>query len=93
VELAFRNSFYRDLDNIGSRAPSKEIEKLLLKIPSANILSDIPRLKQLKRTNQYSCKIELKVQTKIYWILCDYYSDTIEFIRIKSEAWCKANLK
>jgi len=92
VELIFKNSFFRDLDNIGSRAPNKEIEKLLLKISKAETLSSIPGLKQLRHTKQFEYKIELKVQTKVYWILCDAYSDRIELIRIKSETWCKANL-
>ena len=92
MELIFKNSFFRDLDNIGSRAPNKEIEKLLLKISKAETLSSIPGLKQLRHTKQFEYKIELKVQTKVYWILCDAYSDRIELIRIKSETWCKANL-
>jgi hypothetical protein len=92
VELAFRNSFYQDFDNIGSRAPNKEIEGLFLKISRAQTLSSIPGIKQLRHTKRFQYKIELKVQTKVYWILCDAYSDRIELIRIKSETWCKANL-
>lgn len=92
MELTFRNSFYRDLDSIGSRAPNKEIEKLFLKIARAQTLLSIPGIKQLRHTNLFQYKIELKVQTKIYWILCDAYSDRIELMRIKSETWCKANL-
>ena len=92
MELTFKNSFYHDLDNIGSPASNKEIEKLLLKISKAQTLSSIPGIKQLRQTKQFEYKIELKVQTKIYWILCDVYSDRIELIRIKSETWCKANL-
>jgi hypothetical protein len=92
VELIFKNSFFRDLDNIGSRAPKKEIEKLILKISPARTISTIPGIKQLHRTKQFEYKIELKVQTKVYWILCDVYSDKIELIRIKSETWCKDNL-
>lgn len=92
MELAFRNSFFRDLDNIGSRAPNKEIENLFLIISKAQILSSIPGIKKLRHTKQFDYKIELKVQTKVYWILCDLYANKIELIRIKSETWCKANL-
>jgi len=92
VELTFRNSFFRDLDNIGSRAPNKEIERLIAIISKASSTSSVPRMKQLRHSKQFEYKIELKVQTKIYWILCDVHSGKIEFIRIKSEAWCKANI-
>lgn len=92
MELIFKNSFYRDLDSIGSRAPNKEIEKLLLKILQAQTLPSIPGIKKLRPTKQFEYKIELKVQTKVYWILCDAYFDKIELVRIKSETWCKANL-
>ena len=93
MELLFKNSFFRDLDGIGSKAPAKELEKLLQKISAAQSVSSVPRLKHLKRSKQFECKIELPVQTKVYWILCDVYGNKIEFIRIKSETWCKNNLK
>lgn|GEM_PF-1398031 len=92
MELTFRNSFFRDFDQIDSIAPGREIEKLIHKISEASSVSSIPRMKQLKHTRQFQYKIELKVQTKVYWILCDVYANRIEFIRIKSETWCKANL-
>ena len=92
MELIYRNSFFRDLDSIGSREPSREIEKLIPKISKAYSVSTIPGMKQLKRSKEYEYKIELYVQTKIYWILCDIYDNRIEFIRIKSEVWCKNNL-
>ena len=92
MELTFRNSFFRDLDNISSRESNRALQQLIDKISKAESLTAIPRLKQLKRTRSYECKIELRVQSKIYWILCDAYSSRIEFIRIKSEAWCKNNL-
>ena len=92
MELIYRNSFFRDLDNIGSREPSYEIEELIPKISKAHSISAIPGMKQLKRSKAYEYKIELHVQTKIYWILCDVYDNRIEFIRMKSESWCKNNL-
>ena len=92
MELTYRNSFFRDLDNIGSREPSRQIEKLIQQIGKADSISSIHRIKQLKRSKEYEYKIELHVQTKIYWILCDVYNKRIEFIRIKSEVWCKNNL-
>jgi len=92
VELTYKNSFFRDLDSIGSREPSREIEVLIHKIHKVHSVSSIPGMKQLKRSKEYEYKIELHVQTKIYWILCDVKDNKIEFIRIKSEAWCKNNL-
>jgi hypothetical protein len=32
------------------------------------------------------------VRTKTYWILADIKGKRLEFIRIKSEVWCKVNL-
>jgi hypothetical protein len=92
VELTFRNSFFRDLDNINSKGPNREIEKLIPKVISADSVFGIPRMKQLKHSKQFEYKIELRVQTKIYWILCDVHNDKVEFIRIKSETWCKKNI-
>ncbi len=92
MELTSKNSFYRDLDNIGSRAPGIEVDILIQRIYQADSVSSVPGMKQLKRSKQFEYKIELKIQTKIYWILCDVYTDRIDFVRIKSEAWCKANL-
>ncbi len=92
MELRFRNSFFRDLSSINSREPGLAIEALLQKINKSKSLSSIPGLKRLKRTKQFEYKIELKVQTKIYWILCDAQRNHIEFIRIKSEVWCKKQL-
>lgn len=92
MELRYRNSFYRDLDKIANRELRREIEKLILRISHAHVVSSIPRMKQLRNCNIYEYKIELRVQTKKYWILCDVHSTRIIFTRIKSESWCKANL-
>ena len=92
MELVYRNSFFRDLDSLSNRRLNLAIESLIKKISKANSLSSVPRLKLLKYTKEYEYKIELRIQTKIYWILCDEYGERIEFVRIKSEAWCKNNL-
>jgi len=92
VELKYRNSFFRDLDNISNRELSRNLENLIIKIQEAHTIGSIPRLKKLKRTKAFEYKIELQVQTKVYWILADVYSEQLEFVRIKSEAWCKKNL-
>ncbi|MEK6615087.1 MAG: hypothetical protein AABZ32_03095 [Bacteroidota bacterium] len=52
MELTFNNSFFRDLDSIGSREPSREIEFLIHKIDKANSVSSVPRMKQLKLTKE-----------------------------------------
>lgn len=92
MELRFRNSFFRDLNSVGSRETSRAIQLLINKIAKAKSPSSVPGMKRLKHTTRFEYKIELKVQRKIYWILCDSQSDTIEFIRIKSEVWCKKQL-
>jgi len=91
VELKFKKSFIRDIDDIASSEPHKAIENLSQDIKKAHSISQIQRIKLL-RQSKYEYKIELRVQTKIYWILCDVKGDTVLFLRIKSEAWCKKNL-
>lgn len=92
MELHIRNSFFRDWKNISSRLLNKEIETITHKIRKAYSISDVFRMKKLiGSTNKY--KIELRVQTKIYWILCQKFGNRIDFFRIKSEDWCKRNLK
>jgi hypothetical protein len=92
MELKFRNSFFRDLDNIKSQNLKTAIQKLLVKAQTASSPASISGMKQLKRTKAFEYKIELKVHTKVYWILCDIQKERIVFIRIKSEAWCKRQL-
>lgn len=92
MELRFRNSFFRDLDNISNRGLNRSLATLIERIEKSESSVNIPRLKKLKRTKAFEYKIELSVQSKVYWILADVYASHIEFIRIKSEAWCKANL-
>jgi hypothetical protein len=92
MELKFRNSFFRDLDEIKNRSLKLAVQKLLIKAKKLTTPVSLSGLKQLKRTKAFEYKIELKVQTKVYWILCDIQQEQIEFIRIKSEAWCKRQL-
>ncbi len=92
MELAYRNSFFRDLDNISNRGLNNSIESLIKKIGKCTTVDGIPRLKKLKRTRAFEFKIELLVQTKSYWILADIHGKHLVFVRIKSEAWCKTNL-
>ena len=91
MELRIRNSFFRDWDNISSRALNSEIETIIKIVKATNIVSGIPRMKKLiNYSNKY--KIELRLHTKIYWILCEKHGNKIDFYRIKSENWCKRNL-
>lgn len=89
--LKFEKSFIRDLDDIGSREPNRAVNVLVRKIKESQSIHQIQRIKQL-RQSRYEYKIELRVQSKIYWILCDVKGNTILFLRIKSEIWCKKNL-
>jgi hypothetical protein len=92
MELHIRNSFFRDWNDISNRGLNKEIETITHKVRKAHAVSGILRMKKLiGSSNKY--KIELRVQTKIYWILCQKSGNRIDFYRIKSEDWCKRNLK
>ncbi len=92
MELNIRNSFFHDWDNIGGKKLNREIANTSDKIKKAHSVSDIHRMKKLiSYTHKY--KIELRIQTKIYWILCEGFRNKIDFYRIKSEDWCKKNLK
>jgi hypothetical protein len=91
VELKFKKSFIRDIDDIGSKEPTRAIEELIRKIKEAKSIYQIQRAKAL-RQSKYEYKIELRVQSKIYWILCDIRGNIVLFLRIKSESWCKKNL-
>ena len=91
MELTSHNSFYRDLDNTSNRELHHAIEHLSNKIRSAHSIVQIPGMKPL-RNHAYGYKIELKVQSKIYWILCEAFHNKLIFVRLKSEVWCKKNL-
>ena len=90
--LHIRNSFFRDWDNINSRELNSEIGIIASKVRGANGVSEVHRMKKLiGYSDKY--KIELRIHTKIYWILCLKFGNRIDFYRIKSEGWCKRNLK
>ena len=81
MELHIRNSFFRDWDNINSRALNSEIEIITHKVKKANAVAEVHRMKKLiGYTDKY--KIELRVHTKIYWILCQRFGNRIDFYRI-----------
>jgi len=91
VELITKKSFLRDWDNIGSKDLNRSIETLVKSISRAHSISEIPRMKTL-RSRSHSHKIEIRVQKKAYWIICDVLGNKVRFVRIKSETWCKNNL-
>ena len=93
MELNFKNSFFRDLAEYKSKSLKKALGELISSVLSAKSTNNISGLKRLKRTKSFECKIELKVQSKIYWILCDTNAGGLVFVRIKSENWCKKYLK
>jgi 23S rRNA C2498 (ribose-2'-O)-methylase RlmM len=91
VELIIKKSFLRDWDNIGSKDLNRAIGDLVRRISHAHSITEISRMKHLRnRANRY--KIEIRVQSKIYWIVCDVLNNKMRFVRIKSESWCKKNL-
>ena len=92
MDLHIRDSFFRDWENISNRLLDKEMEALAHKVRKAYSVSDVYRMKKLiGSANRY--KIELRIQTKIYWVLCQKFGNRIDFYRIKSEDWCKKHLK
>lgn len=91
MELITKKSFLRDWDNIGGKGLNSAIEDLAKRISKADSVSQIPRMKHL-RNGVRLFKIEIRVQTKIYWIICDVLSNKVQFVRVKSETWCKKNL-
>jgi len=91
VELEFKNSFFRDLDNIGSREPRKVVERLIFRINRASSISEVQGAKIL-RNHTHTYKIEFHVQSKTYWITCNVLKDKVMFLRIKSETWFKKNI-
>ncbi len=91
MELTISNSFYRDWDNISSKALTNSIQSLLNEIKKAQNISQLQRFKKLKKfESRY--KIELKIQRKNYWVLCIVRGNAIELVRIKSEIFFKKNL-
>ena len=92
MDLNIRNSFFRDWDNIGSRELNREIESITHKVRKASSLSGINRMKKLLGY-AHKYKIEIRAHTKIYWILCEVFGNRIDFYRLKSEDWCKKNIK
>ena len=91
MELEYKNSFVRDLDNIVNRQLNREVENIIQRIKSADEIHHIPRTKHL-RNRMRGYKIELRVQTKIYWILCEVFGNKMILVQVKSEKWCKKNL-
>ena len=91
MELITKKSFLRDWDNIGNKGLNNAIEDLSKRIAKATSVTQIPRMKRL-RNGAHQFKIEIRVQTKIYWIICIVLSNKVQFVRIKSETWCKKNL-
>ncbi len=91
MELITKNSFLRDWDNIGGKDLNQHIAELAKRINRAKSISEIQGIKQL-RSRRNSHKIEIRVQRKTYWIVCDILGSEIRFVRIKSETWCKNNL-
>lgn len=91
MELITKKTFLRDWDNIGSKDLNRAIEDLSKRISRAHSISEISRMKHL-RSRAHGYKIEIHVQAKVYWILCDVLNNKVRLVRIKSEVWCKKNI-
>ena len=90
MELLIRKSFYRDWDNINNKELGIAIENITGIVRKANNITQIPRIKKLIKF-EVRYKIEIQVQTKIYWIFCLVRGNKMEFVRVKSETYFKKN--
>jgi len=91
MQVIGKGSFYRDWQQVHNRALSISLRNKISEIESANNISQISHLKNLRKFVSTS-KIEIKAGRKTYWILCKILGDTVVFVRLKSERYFKKNL-
>jgi len=91
MELNFKGSFFRDLNNIGNKYLLIAVKEKIEEAKRAKSSAQISRLKQLKTRKRVWYKIEVRTKhnNKIYWILCVVRKNLIEFRRIKPEMYFK----
>ena len=91
MELNYKSSFLRDLDNIGNKYLLVAVSKKIQEVKSANSPAQISRLKRFKAYTDTWYKIEIRSEhnNKIYWILCTIKNNLMELRRIKSESYFK----
>ena len=93
MELNFKGSFFRDLDNINNRYLLLVVKKKRDEIISAKSISQISHLKRFRVRSNAWHKIEITPEhsDKAYWILCTIRNDVVEFRRLKPEGYFKKN--
>ena len=91
MELNYKGSFLRDLDNISNKYLLIAVSKKIQEIKSANSTAQISRLKRFKAYTDIWYKIEIRSENnnKIYWILCTIKNNLLELRRIKPEIYFK----
>ena len=91
MELNYKGSFFRDLDNISNRYLMIAIKKKIQEIASAKSLAHVSYLKRFKAYTDTWYKIEIHPEhnDKVYWILCIIKNNVLELRRVKSETYFK----
>ena len=93
MELSYKGSFFRDLDDINNRYLVLAIKEKINEIESVKKQEQISRLKQFRKRSKVWYKIEIHVKnnSKIYWMLCIIRKNNVELRRIKPESYFKKN--
>ena len=91
MELVYKGSFFRDLDNINNRYLILAVKDKIHQIESAKTPLQISQLKQFRARSKVWYKIEITVNhnNKIYWMLCVIRKNIVELRRIKPEIYFK----
>lgn len=80
MELSYKGTFFRDLDNIDNRYVRFAVRKKIAEAGKAKNLNQIQNLKKL-RMYETRYRIEIKIsEYKIYWILCTIVANKIKFL-------------
>lgn len=93
MELTFKGSFFRDLDDFKNKYLALAVKEKIKEIESAKKLSQISHLKQFRSRSKVWYKIEISVKQnrKIYWMLCTVRKNFVVLRRIKPETFFKKN--
>jgi hypothetical protein len=73
---------------VKNRTLGKAVREKINEIESAGSVSQISRLKKLRKYTSTS-KIEISAGNKTYWILCKILGETIVLVRLKPESYFK----
>lgn len=91
MELRYRGTFFRDLDNIKNQYVLLAVKNKITEIKIAKSITQISRLKQFRERKRIWYKMEIRPAygKKIYWFLCIIEKNSVELRRIKPETFFK----